>query len=77
MSTSNKILYEHLKDYPTSTEGYHEIGNRAVAAALYCEHMPEVAEASPEKSPSYGKKSRTVIAVKTLDPASIRKWRAA
>jgi hypothetical protein len=39
--------------------------------------MPEVAEASPEKSLSYGKKSRTVIAVKTLDPASIRKWRAA
>jgi hypothetical protein len=71
MSNSNKILYEHLKDYPTSTEGYQEIGNRAVAAALYCEHMPEIAEASPEK------RSRTSIAVKALDPASIRRWRAA
>jgi hypothetical protein len=33
MSASTNILYEHLKDYPTSTEGYYEIGNRAVAAA--------------------------------------------
>jgi hypothetical protein len=50
MNDQNKILYEHLKDYPTSTDSYHEIGNRAVAAALCCEHMPEIAEASPQKS---------------------------
>jgi hypothetical protein len=49
MNSANKILYEHLKDYPTSTEGYNEINNRAVAAALCCEHMPELREASPEK----------------------------
>ena len=48
MNRSNKILYEHLKDYPTSTEGYNEISNRAVAGALCCEHMPEISEASPE-----------------------------
>jgi hypothetical protein len=48
MNSPNKILYEHLKDYPTSSEGYNEISNRAVAAALYCEHMPEISEASPE-----------------------------
>ena len=29
MNSQNKILYEHLKDYPTSSEAYHEIGNRA------------------------------------------------
>jgi hypothetical protein len=51
MNSPNKILYEHLKDYPTSTEGYSEISNRAVAAALCCEHMPELTEASPEKRP--------------------------
>jgi hypothetical protein len=51
MNNQNKILYEHLKDYPISTEGFHDIGNRAVAAALYSEHMPHVPEASPEKSP--------------------------
>ena len=39
MTSSTKILYEHLKDYPTSTEGYHEIGIPAVAAALCCEQM--------------------------------------
>ena len=48
MNSPNKILYEHLKDYPPSTEGYNEINNRAVAAALCCEHMPEISEASPE-----------------------------
>jgi hypothetical protein len=51
MSSQNTILYEHLKDYPLSTEGFHDIGNRAVAAALYSEHMPDVPEASPEKRP--------------------------
>jgi len=51
MSTSTKILYEHLKDYPTSTEGYHEIGNRAVAAALYCEHMSPPAEERADTHP--------------------------
>ena len=51
MNSQNKILYEHLKDYPISTEGFHDIGNRAVAAALYSEHMPDVPEASPEKRP--------------------------
>ena len=35
-----KIVYDHIKDYPTSTEGYHEIGIPAVAAALRYEHMP-------------------------------------
>ena len=40
MTNSTKILYEHLKDYPTSTEGYHEISIPAVAAALCCEQMP-------------------------------------
>ncbi len=48
MNSPNKILYEHLKDYPTSTEGFNDISNRAVAAALCSEHMPEVSEASPE-----------------------------
>ena len=48
MNGADKILYEHLKDYPTSTEGYNEISNRAVAAALCCEHMPEISEASPD-----------------------------
>lgn len=33
MNSQNKILYEHLKDYPTSSEAYHEISNRAVPAA--------------------------------------------
>jgi hypothetical protein len=47
MNSPNKILYEHLKDYPTSTEGFNDISNRAVAAALCSEHM-EVSEASPE-----------------------------
>lgn len=51
MSSQNKIIYEHLKDYPLSTQGFHDIGNRAVAAALYAEHMPDVPEASPEKRP--------------------------
>jgi hypothetical protein len=77
MNDQNKILYEHLKDYPTSTDSYHGIGNRAVAAALCCEHMPEIAEASPEKSLGFGKKSRTAIAVTTVDPTSIRRWRSA
>ena len=77
MSSQNKIIYEHLKDYPTSTDSYNEIGNRAVAAALCCEHMPELAEASPEKSLGFGKKSRTAIAVTAVDPASIRRWRSA
>ena len=48
MNNSTKILYDHLKDYPTSTEGYHEIGNRSVAAALCAEHMPDLPEASPK-----------------------------
>ncbi len=39
MPKSTKILYEHLKDYPASTEGYREIKAPAVAAALYCEQM--------------------------------------
>ena len=51
MNSPNKIQYEHLKDYPASTDGYNEINNRAVAAALCCEHMPELPEASPEKRP--------------------------
>ena len=51
MTNSTKILYEHLKDYPTSTEGFHDIGNRAVAAALCSEHMPELSEPRPEPRP--------------------------
>ena len=51
MNNQNKILYEHLKDYPISTEGYHEIGNRSVAAALCAEHMPDLPEAGPESRP--------------------------
>lgn len=51
MSSQSKIIYEHLKDYPLSTEGFHDIGNRAVAAALHAEHMPDVHEASPGKRP--------------------------
>lgn len=39
MPNSTKIMYEHLKDYPTSTEGYRDIKAPAVAAALYCEQM--------------------------------------
>lgn len=35
MASSTKINYEHLKDYPTSTEGYKEIKAPAVAAAVY------------------------------------------
>ena len=55
MNSQNKILYEHLKDYPLSTEGFHDIGNRAVAAALYFEHMPDVPEASPKKRHQSGR----------------------
>jgi hypothetical protein len=44
MSAASKILYEHLKDYPLSTEGYHDIGIPAVAAALRCEHMSAPAD---------------------------------
>ena len=51
MTNSTKILYDHLKDYPTSTEGFHEIGNPSVAAALCAEHMPDIPEASPERRP--------------------------
>ena len=51
MNSPNKILYEHLRDYPTSTERYHKISNRSVAAALCCEHMPDLTEASPEQRP--------------------------
>ena len=49
MSSQNKIIYEHLKDYPTSSECFHDIGNRAIPAAWA--HKPEIAEASPEKRP--------------------------
>jgi hypothetical protein len=41
MTNSTKILYEHLKDYPTSTEGYHDVSIPAVAAALRYEHLPK------------------------------------
>lgn len=39
MASATKVMYEHLKDYPTSTEGYKEIKAPAVAAAVYGEHM--------------------------------------
>jgi hypothetical protein len=39
MASATKIVYEHLKDYPTSTEGYREIKAPAIAAAVYGEHM--------------------------------------
>ncbi|MFZ1884065.1 MAG: co-chaperone GroES [Rhodoplanes sp.] len=38
---STKNLCEHLKGYPTSTEGYHDIGIPAVAAARCCEQKHE------------------------------------
>jgi hypothetical protein len=38
MNNSTKILYNHLKDYPTSTEGYHDVSIPAVAAALRFEN---------------------------------------
>lgn len=41
MNNSTKILYEHLKDYPTSTEGYHDVSIPAVTAALRYEHKPK------------------------------------
>jgi hypothetical protein len=41
MTNSTKILYDHLKDYPTSTEGYHDVSIPAVAAALRYEHQPK------------------------------------
>ncbi|MEZ5889265.1 MAG: hypothetical protein R3D52_02780 [Xanthobacteraceae bacterium] len=41
MTKSTKILYEHLKDYPTSAEGYHDVSIPAVAAALRYEHQPK------------------------------------
>ena len=53
MNGQNKILYEHLKDYPTSSEAYHKIGNRAVPAAWA--HKPEITEASP------GKRSKSAV----------------
>jgi hypothetical protein len=46
MSSQNKIIYEHLKDYATSSD---DIGNQAIPAAW--SHKPEIAEASPEKRP--------------------------
>ena len=49
MSAASKILYEHLKDYPLSAEGYHEVGMRAVAAALCCEHMPAPTDERADK----------------------------
>jgi hypothetical protein len=41
MTNSTKIHYDHLKDYPTSTEGFHEVSIPAVAAALRYEHLPK------------------------------------
>jgi hypothetical protein len=41
MNNSTKILYDHLKDYPTSTEGYNDVSIPAVAAALRYEHKPK------------------------------------
>ena len=58
MTNSTKILYEHLEGYPTSTEGYHDIGIPAVAAALRSEHMPELSEASPEPPPQTAARGR-------------------
>lgn len=55
----HKIQYDHLKDYPISTEGFSEISNRAVAAALCYEHMPEVPEASPEERHHAGSQRRS------------------
>lgn len=37
MANSTKASYEHLRDYPTSTEGYKDIKAPAVAAAVYSE----------------------------------------
>jgi len=49
MTNSTKILYEHLKDYPFSTEGYRDVGIPAVAAALCCEHMSPPADERVDK----------------------------
>jgi len=49
MTDSTKILYEHLRDYPLSTGGFHDIGIPAVAAALRCEHMPAPADECVDK----------------------------
>lgn len=48
-----KIVYDHIKDYPTSTEGYHDIGIPAVAAALYCEQMPAPDDERDDKRPPW------------------------
>ena len=50
-TSSTKIVYDHIKDYPTSTEGYHDIGISAVAAALCCEQMAEPAGERDDKRP--------------------------
>ena len=49
MSAASTILYEHLKDYSLSTEGYREVGIPAVGAALYCEHMQPPADERVDK----------------------------
>jgi hypothetical protein len=49
MTNLTKIQYEHLKDYPASTEGYHEISIPAVAAALCCEQMPAPTDERADK----------------------------
>ena len=49
MSNSTNILYEHLKDYPLSGEGYHEVDICAVAAALCCEQTGAPADERADK----------------------------
>lgn len=49
MTSPTKIVYEHLKDYPTSTEGYKDIKAPAVVAAVYGEHM-----STPREKPVAG-----------------------
>ena len=52
-TTGTKIVYDHIKDYPTSTEGYHDIGIPAVVAALCCEQMPSPADERDDKHPPW------------------------
>jgi len=52
-TSAAKIVYDHIKDYPTSTEGFHDIGIPVVAAALRCEHMPAPEDERADERPPW------------------------
>jgi len=52
-TSPTKIVYDHIKDYPTSTECFHDIGIPAVAAALRCEHMQAPADERANERPPW------------------------